>query len=45
MTMRWIMAGTAALGLALLTLPLNPSSGHAHAHAGEAGFTLSLIHI
>ena len=39
MTLRWIMAGTAALALALLTLPVDPSSGPAHTHAEEAGFT------
>jgi thiol-disulfide isomerase/thioredoxin len=33
MTLRWTIAGGAALALALLTLPVDPAGSHAHAHA------------
>ena len=37
MTVRWIIAGMAAFGLALLTLPFGLPLSHAHAHAVTVG--------
>ena len=37
MMLRWMIAGTAACALALLTLPVGLTSSHAHAHAVTGG--------